>query len=382
VRSSTPLRAGTAAVITTVATVCPVFLVGGLSVQIEHELRFSTSGLGLAVAAYFTASALASFSSGLLVERVGSRFVGRIAIGLAAGSLAMIAIAAHSYWSLVLLMAIAGPANSLGQLSSNALLARKVPARRQGLMFGVKQAAIPLSTTLAGLAVPVIALTVGWRWGFVAAAVLAALAWFVLPGPEDAAPRPRPVARRPQAALVVVTIAAALGATAANPIGSFIADYAVHQGMSESAAGLNLTLGGFAGLTARVGVGWLADRRDGGRLTMVSIMLGVGAAGLALLNAPTVWAIPIGTVAGFALGWAWPGLLNFAVTLKFAEAPAAATGVTQIGVYLGGALGPLAFGAMVDGWSYATAWWIMAILMAAGAVTMVWGRRMLLRATS
>src|SRR5690606_30858704 len=79
----TPLRAATSAVITTVATVCPVFLVGGLSVQIGKELHFSPSRLGLAVASYFTASALASFWAGRLVEHKGSRFTARLAIVLA-----------------------------------------------------------------------------------------------------------------------------------------------------------------------------------------------------------------------------------------------------------------------------------------------------------
>ena len=47
------------------------------------------------------------------------------------------------------------------------LRAGQVPAGRQGLSFGVKQAAIPVSTLLAGAAVPTVALTLGWRWAFV-----------------------------------------------------------------------------------------------------------------------------------------------------------------------------------------------------------------------
>ena len=376
--SATPLRAGTSAVVTTVATVCPVFLVGGLSVQIGEDLHFSPAGLGLAVALYFTASSLASFHSGQLVERLGSRTVGMAATALSSLCLLAIAGLARNYPSLVVILTLAGPANSLGQLSSNALLARKVPIHRQGVMFGLKQAAVPLSTTLAGLLVPIVALTIGWRWGFVVAAALALTAWPLLPPPEPAPPRAAPRSRRPGRALVVITIAAALGATAANPLGSFITDFAVTRGMTEQAAGLTLTLGGLAGLVSRVGVGGLADRRRGGQLTMITVMLAAGALGLAgLAVAPALWLIPIGTVIGFALGWAWPGLLNFAITLRHADAPAAATGVTQTGVYLGGALGPLSFGGLVDLWGYPTAWATMAVLMLAGAVVMMVGRRMM-----
>ena len=55
-----PLRAATGALTTTIACTMPVFLVGGLAVQIGDELSFTPAGLGLAVSAYFGASALAS----------------------------------------------------------------------------------------------------------------------------------------------------------------------------------------------------------------------------------------------------------------------------------------------------------------------------------
>ncbi len=84
---------------------------------------------------------------------------------------------ARSYPMLVTLLALSAAANALGQLASNAALAEHVPAHRQGLSFGVKQAAVPVATLLAGVAVPTVALTAGWRWAFVVAAgaALAAL---------------------------------------------------------------------------------------------------------------------------------------------------------------------------------------------------------------
>ena len=53
-----------------------------------------------------------------------------------------------------------------------------------------------------------------------------------------------------------------------------------------------------------------------------------------------------GVVLGFGLGWAWPGLMNFAVVRLHPQAPAAATSITQTGVYAGGCLGPLGLGAL------------------------------------
>ncbi|PWU44609.1 MFS transporter, partial [Micromonospora globispora] len=167
------VRASAGAIATTIACVLPVFLVGGLAVQMGRDLHFSPAGLGLAVSIYFGISALASVPSGALVERYGPAVVARVGILLSAGSLLAVAGLARSYPVLVVLLALSAAANALGQLASNAALARHVPAHRQGLSFGVKQAAIPVSTLLAGAAVPTIALTAGWRWAFVAAAVAA-----------------------------------------------------------------------------------------------------------------------------------------------------------------------------------------------------------------
>src|SRR4029453_16549397 len=157
-----PLRAAVGALTTTVAVSIPVFLVSGLAVQIGDELDFSPAGLGLAVSAYFGASALASVPAGALAERYGSTLISRSAIALAAASLPAVPAFPRSLWSLIAILALGAAANALGQLASNSSLAVHVPPRRQGLSFGVKQAAIPVSTLLAGASVPVVALTLGW----------------------------------------------------------------------------------------------------------------------------------------------------------------------------------------------------------------------------
>jgi 4-diphosphocytidyl-2-C-methyl-D-erythritol kinase len=51
------------------------------------------------------------------------------------------------------------------------LLARRVEVARRATAFAVKQSAIPAAMLLGGLAVPALALTVGWRWAFAGGAV-------------------------------------------------------------------------------------------------------------------------------------------------------------------------------------------------------------------
>ncbi|MEU8612356.1 MFS transporter, partial [Actinoplanes sp. NPDC048791] len=204
-----PRRAVTSALTTTIACSVPVFLVGGLAVQISDELGFGPAGLGLAVSAYFGASALASVPAGALVERYGSTTIARAGIALAAASLLTIAVAARSLWSLIAILALGAGANAMGQLASNTSLSRHVPVRRQGLSFGVKQAAIPVSSLLAGAAVPVVALTLGWRWAFVfAAAGAVAALWLVPVEREDGRAAKAAGGERATAALIVIGIGA------------------------------------------------------------------------------------------------------------------------------------------------------------------------------
>ncbi|MCW3838853.1 MFS transporter [Micromonospora yasonensis] len=373
------VRASAGAIATTIACVLPVFLVGGLAVQMGDELHFSPAGLGLAVSVYFGISALASVPSGALVERYGAAVVARAGILLSAGSLLAVAGLARSYPMLVALLGLSAAANALGQLASNAALARHVPAHRQGLSFGVKQAAIPVSTLLAGAAVPTIALTAGWRWAFVAAAGAALAALPAVPWQERDPTRPAAAGRagRATVALVVIGLAATLASGAANALGTFLVDSSAGRGLSPALAGLTLTLGSAVCVLARVGAGWLADRRETGHVALIAGMLVVGAVGLALLAVAGPAPLVTGVLLGFGLGWAWPGLMNFAVVRLHPQAPAAATSITQTGVYAGGCVGPLCLGALAGALGYPIMWASAAASMLLAALLMLTGSRLL-----
>jgi MFS family permease len=371
-------RAVVGATTTTVASVLPVFLVGGLAVQIGDELHFDPAGLGFVVSAYFAIGAFASVPSGALVERFGPATMSRIGIAISAGALATIAIAVHSYPVLLILLAVAGVGNAIGQLASNASLAVSVPPRRQGLSFGIKQGAIPASTLLSGLAVPAVALTAGWRWAFGIAALFALCALALVPPSGRKRARQAPDrGERATGALIVVGLGTLLGASGANALGTFLVDSSVAGGLDPAAAGLALTAGSLVCLAARIFGGWLADRRAGGHLAVVAGSLVAGACGFALLAVPNTMALVAGVLIGFGLGWSWPGLLNFAVVQLHPEAPAAATSITQTGVYVGGCAGPLAFGSTAAGVGYPAAWLAAAIAMVLSAVLMVLGGRLL-----
>lgn len=357
----------------TIACVIPVFLAGGLSVQITADLGFGSSGVGLAVSVYFGISALASIPAGRLVERHGAAISGRVAVLLSAASMLAVAAFARGLATLVIALACGAAANSLGQLASNLLLARHIPAGRQGVLFGLKQAAIPASTLIAGACVPAVALTIGWRWAFAIAGALALVTLLPLRGIPSPPPAPRQrTARRsrPSADLLVLGVAAFCAASAASNITPFLVATAVEHGLSEAAAGLTLTVGSGLGLVARVAVGWFTDRRRADGLLLVTVMLAIGSGGFALLAAVPLWTLIAGVVIGYVFGWSWAGVLTYAVTTTHAEAPAAATGVMQTGIYLGGMAGPLAFGLTAEHVGYTPAWvGTGAIMLVAAALT-------------
>ncbi|MEV6305112.1 MFS transporter [Actinoplanes sp. NPDC051861] len=370
-------RATVGALAATIAVSIPVFLLGGLAVQIGDELDFSPAGLGLAVSAYFGASALASLPAGALVERYGATRIARAGIAIAAAALLGVAVAAHSLWSLIAVLVLGAGANAMGQLAGNTSLSRHVPVRRQGLTFGIKQAAIPIATLLAGAAVPAVALTLGWRWAFALAGVLAAAAIPLVPA-EARQPRKPREAGQATGALAVIGVAGTLASGSANALGTFLVSSAVERGIEPGTAGLALTLGGAVCVLARIAGGWQADLRPDRQVGVIARLLACGAVGLLLLSVPEV-PLVVGVVLGFGFGWSWPGLVNFAVVRMHPRAPAAATSITQTGIYAGGCLGPLGLGALAAAAGYPAMWTAGAIAMVTAGGLMLLGNRLLKR---
>ncbi len=363
--------------------VLPAFLTGGLAVQIRGELGFGAGALGLAVAVFFVVSSLASALAGRLAERIGSHTAMRFSSMIGVLSLLSVATLAGSWWGIVACLVLGGIGNAIAQPSTNLMLAREVPGGRQGLAFGVKQAAIPVATLLAGLAVPVLAVTVGWRWAFAGAALLALLVSVLVPrGGDDGAAGKAKAARAsdaPLAPLILLAVGIGLGSTAATPLGAFVVESAVSSGVEVGTAGLFLALGSGVGIVVRVVVGHLADSMKSGRLRLVAAMLVVGTAGFLMLASGAPGLLIVGVILAFGAGWGWPGLFNFAIVKSSPKAPAAATGITQTGASGGAALGPLLFGYTVEATSFGTAWLATAAVALLSAVTILAGRRLLLR---
>lgn len=343
----------------------PVFLLGAMAVLMRRDLGFTESGLGLAVAIFFAASALGSMPGGRLAERYGAR---RALIWATAGSTASligIATVARTWAQLAAFLALGGIALALSGPAGNLALAQAIPSGRQGFAFGLKQAAVPAATLVAGLAVPVIGLSLGWRWAYAVAGVAGGLAYAVVL-PRRAGADQRPAAKAGTAApspraLALLTLAAVLGSGGGNAMTAFYVESAVSRDVPVGVAGLWLALGSVCAIAGRLLYGGLVDRSGRGGLALVSWLWAMGAVGVALLSfARSPGSLAAATFLAFAFGWGWNGLFHHAVVKRHPEAPAAATGITTTGMFAGGTLGPFGFGALVHAASYTTAWLVVA----------------------
>jgi MFS family permease len=318
----------------------------------------------------------------------------RAGVLLASACSLSIALAARTWWALPLLLVVGGVANGAIQPAANLLLARRVDTARQGFAFGAKQAAIPLSTLIAGLAVPAVALTVGCHYAFALATALGLAVALMLPGrpaptrpsgagrPKDGSTTGDPIPRTASSitvTLVVLTGAMALGSAAANSLGTFVVPGAVRAGFQPGTAGFLAALGSASGLSARLMAGLRADRRGRNHLRAVAYMLAAGALGYLGLAAGLRPLDVLAVVVAFAAGWGWPGLFNFAVVRSHSHQPAWATGITQTGAYLGGTIGPFVFGVVAEHASYRAAWGMDALLALCAAGGMLVAREILHR---
>ncbi|WP_177236068.1 MFS transporter [Arthrobacter sp. ov118] len=372
---------------TTIVAVLPVFLAGGLAIQLEAELGAGTAILGAAVAVYWGVSALLSALGGYLAQRLAPR--SGMLLSVAIGLVALLGLAygtPHWAWLFVWL-AIGGAANALAHPVSNGFIVDQVAVQRRAFAFGLKQAAIPAATLTAGLSVPILALTVGWQWAYVGAAagavlLVVALALMVPHKSRSAAPETRThrvgarLPRQLRTFLLATAMVSGMGSAAGNTLGAFTVSTAVDSGFAPGGAGLLLGLGSLAGCLVRPLVGLAADKGLGGSMTTVALMLATGAAGMLAMATGEPTAFAAGCVLAFGFGWGWNGLMHYVIAHRSHPYAAQATGISQSGTYIGSTVGPFAFGFIFTSLGSTNGWILAAVIASLGAVGALFASRL------
>ena len=366
------------AVLYVMTGVLPLYLTSSQIISLNEELGFSAARLGMATSTYFGIGALVSPYAGRLVQRRSATF------GLRAGSLfaaaaCLLSAVAGQWWVLPIATALCGISNSFMQVGSNIVLVRVAALERQGISFGAKQGAIPLASMLAGVLLPVIGIAVGWRVTFLMAAVLAVTIFAIAPpvpeAPVRAEPPTVPKGKVPRP-LLFLAIGGACGGAAGNAVSFFVVPSAVHEGVSEAAAGTILAVCSALVVGIRIGSGWLADRsRSSGHREMAWLLgLGVvGCSGLALVSGIPLYlvAMPLAMMGS----WGWPGLVYFTVTSTNVDNPARASGVVLGGNLTGTLLGPLVVSQLAEREMYPAAWAFCAVISAGAMTAMILSNR-------
>jgi len=360
----------------------PLFMVGGLAVQIKEEFGFTEAALGAGVTVGFVVGAVTAPLGGRLADRIGAKTSVYLGSSLSTLALVGLGLFTSGWGTMVVFLCLAGGAVAITDPGLAILVNRGIPSARQGLAFGVKEASIPAATLAAGVAVPAIALTVGWRWAFAIGLIPLTVVLGMLrrldvdAGATASEAAPDPSAKPPpnRRALFLAATAAALGTAAASGVGIFLTDSAVSMGVSPAGAGLLLATGSVAGIIARVGAGVMADRTGGPQFKLIALMLTAGALTMALGGTGNTWLLVLGTVGAFAGGWAWTGIFFLSLVKTNPERPGTVAGIGTAGLGVGNASGPLLFGVVAQSYSFGVAWLGAALIAGVAAVLMYMAR--------
>ncbi len=379
-RPRTPLGVLAVAVSATILVTLPSCLIGALGLAIRTDLQFTAAELGIAVGMFFLTSSIASLLSGrlALTERVGVRPMMFAGVLASAGAMAFIAWLADGWTDVLVALAVSGLANGVVQPGVNLAIARRIPRERMGLALGVKQAAIPAATLLAGVAVGMLAVLGDWRvaWWIGAAATVVFLVAALIVAPKESvgfargggeAGPGRRAGLRLDASLLRVTIASILASMGANALRVFFVESAVSQGESFATAGLLLAVASIVAIGTRLVSGYRSDRIARHPYATASFLMLAGSGGYALMGvANGFWALLVAAILGISAGWGWASLVQLGAMRAHLDAASAASSYVHFGGLFGNLLGPIAFGLLLTA-GYTLAWSVLAVLSAVGA---------------
>lgn len=325
-------------------------------------MRVGFVELGVAIGVFNIVSAVVQAPLGFLVDRWGARRMLMAALALGAAAFALVA-AVPTYPALLVAMAIAGLANGVYHPADYSLLSRGIAHERMGRAFSVHTFAGFLGGALAPPLMVGAALAWSPRWSFAIAALAGAIGFAVLllggrqpvvqaTGSARAPERPRAGSTMaPVATLAVLTLLFAMLSLSTGAIERFSVS-ALVQGFDVSlgAANLALTVFLFASAIGVLAGGVLADRTE--RHGYVAAAAFAMAAALVVvviqvpLSAPAL-AVSYGAI-GFLTGIVAPSRDMLVRAASPAGAEGKTFGIVSTGFNVGGVIGPILFGYLLD----------------------------------
>ena len=391
---STPYVAPLAAMMLVQAmTAMAVVTVPVLAPEIAAALAIDTAAIGLHQSIAYVGAAVLTLVSGSLVLRHGGIRINQASALLAAAGVGV--VLAGTVPAVAFGAVVAGMGYGLATPGASHVLARVTPAARRGLVFSIKQSAVPLGGLVAGALFPPIAARYGWAAAIALSCAMAASSALViqrLRGPLDAdrdpAHRVRLGAPGDSVRLVLTTPALRPIALVAFSYGAlqlslfaFLVTFLVERvGLDLVTAGLLFSVMQGAGVVARVGWGWMNDRWLPARPLLAAIGAGIVAATAAAASFTSEWPLAALVVVCAALGLTgvgWNGVYLAEVARAMpSEKVGSATGGVMMFTFVGIVVGPSTFGAVVAmSGSYTPAFLAFALLVAATVAVLLLPRK-------
>lgn len=351
------------------------YAVGTLGPLMVADLGVPSHWLGWLITSAFGFAAVLSLWAGPLVNRLGTRRALALLFWstlVAYGLLASL----PGFGGVILALAACGIAQALANPATNLLIAERVEPRQKAAVVGLKQSGVQVSALFAGLLLPSLALSLGWR-GALATLLLPALL-LALWGPRVAArehsAKPQGLAlTRPNARLaLLMSVQLCVGIVLSSFV-TFLGIFAAQQGMTAHWIGALIAGFGVMGIAARVGLTPLGARMaDESWLLLLLLLLSGVALWLTSLALPVRhWPLWAG-----ALGMGLTAVATNAIAMSMVlrdpgfGSPAAAAGLLSVGFFGGFAVGPPLFGLLQRGpWGFADAWLLLIGVLVVGGLS-------------
>lgn len=371
-----------------------LYSISAVSPLVIEDLGLSPSEYGAIATATFGAAAIGCVVLARATDGLGAvRVMVLVSVGSGVGLLAV--AAAPSFAWLIAGAALCGVAQSVSNPSTNMYVAG-LPARRRSALIGWKQSGVQMSQLLAGVAMPVLALQLGWRVALSAGVVVAVAG--VATALLLRSPRPHVVSasgsglvakglhlpprqrsdlnKAAVRSLQAYTFFIAIGLAATN---AYLPLFAHDElGLSIEVAGFTAAVVAVVGLCSRI---WWGRQRIAPARTATVL---AGLACCSTVGALVAAAAQAGAIPLLWIGSALFGLSALAansvtmvtlVALMPLEAIGWASGLVATGLYLGFAAGPILFGFLLEATSYRVAWLLPAAAFSIGAMWPLCTRR-------
>ena len=345
-----------------------MFAVPVLAPAIARDIGVPATSVGLYTSVAYTVCVFSALAGGGLIPQFGAlRVCQACLVLLALGfgcAVSGVGIGA-GIAGLVACALLTGMGNAPPTAASSHVLLRATPPAWVNLVFSIKQAGVPIGGALAGLLLPGLALSFGWRGAFGCMAAAALVLAGVLQTWRGEMDADRDRARKigwhtmfnpfllvwRDRELRAIGIACAVMSGVQGALLSIFVTYLTHAvGLALAAAGFALATAQVSGMVGRVVWGTLADRTGRPVLVMAAIAGGVAVTSIAVGRFTPSWPLPAihllsGVFGLLVLGWngvVFAEVARMSPSGRIAEATGGIVSMTCFGmVVLPGSLGAI-----------------------------------------